>query len=72
MPEALVTAALASVARLAIVPLQDILGLGQGHRMNAPGTTEGNWGWRFDWSQLTPSIISKLNEALSLYGRVPD
>jgi 4-alpha-glucanotransferase len=37
----------ASTAKMAIVPLQDILGLGTEARMNIPGTATGNWGWRF-------------------------
>ena len=46
MPWALVRLALASTARLAVVPAQDLLGLGSESRMNTPGTDEGNWGWR--------------------------
>lgn len=39
-------------AGLAIIPMQDILGLDSSCRMNAPGTVEGNWDWRFIWSDL--------------------
>ena len=39
-------------AGLAIIPMQDILGLDSLCRMNAPGTVEGNWDWRFIWSDL--------------------
>ena len=39
-------------AGLVIIPMQDILGLDTSCRMNAPGTVEGNWQWRFDWSDL--------------------
>ena len=46
MPEALVRAALGSVGRLAIIPMQDILGLGSEARLNMPGTSVGNWTWR--------------------------
>jgi 4-alpha-glucanotransferase len=35
-----------SIVRLFIVPMQDILGLGTHARMNTPGTSWGNWGWR--------------------------
>ena len=38
--------ALASSADLAVVPLQDLLELGDGARFNTPGTSEGNWSWR--------------------------
>ena len=46
MPWALVRLALASTARLAVVPAQDLLGLGSEGRMNTPGTDQGNWGWQ--------------------------
>lgn len=52
MPDALLKAALASRARLAMIPMQDLLGLGRGFRMNTPGTTEGNWSWRLQPGQL--------------------
>jgi 4-alpha-glucanotransferase len=70
MPRPLVRAALASVARLAIVPMQDVLGLGAGQRMNTPGTTDGNWRWRFDWEQLSPDIAGWFRRTLGIYGRV--
>ena len=71
MPDVLNQAAMASVARLAILPMQDVLGSGKGQRMNTPGTTLGNWSWRFEWSQLTPSLVSRLHESVRLYGRAP-
>ena len=43
----LIRAAFASVANTAIIPLQDVLGLGSEARMNLPSSKEGNWGWRF-------------------------
>ena len=46
MPWALVRLALASTARLSVVPAQDLLALGSEARMNTPGTDEGNWDWR--------------------------
>jgi len=50
---ALLRAALNSVASIAIVPLQDVLGLGSEHRMNTPGTMGGaNWCWRFSWDMV--------------------
>jgi 4-alpha-glucanotransferase len=72
MPVALVQSALASVARLAVIPMQDILELGKGHRMNTPGTAEGNWSWRFTWDQLTQEKVSELEQMIRLYGRHPD
>lgn len=71
MPMALVQCALASVARLAILPLQDILDLGRGHRMNTPGTTEGNWYWRFAWDQVSGERMAELEGLVRLYGRHP-
>ena len=52
----LIRAAYASVANLAIIPLQDVLNLGSEARMNFPGRLGGNWGWRFSWDQLTPEL----------------
>jgi 4-alpha-glucanotransferase len=69
MPWALIRAALASPCRLAVVPMQDILGLDSRHRMNTPGTTVGNWTWRFDWAALTPDIVERLRQLTGLYGR---
>lgn len=71
MPDALVQCALASVAKLAILPMQDVLGLGRGHRMNSPGTTAGNWNWRFSWDQIAEQGIARLGDAIRLYGRHP-
>lgn len=70
MPRPLMRAAFASVARLAVVPMQDVLGLGPGHRMNTPGTSDGNWRWRFEWDQLSPDTSGWLRRALEAYGRV--
>jgi 4-alpha-glucanotransferase len=70
MPDALINCALASVARMAILPLQDVLGLDGEHRMNVPGTTEGNWSWRFSWDQLSEHRIENLREKVVLYGRL--
>lgn len=71
MPWPLIRAALASTARLAIVPLQDILGLGEGERMNTPGTTSGNWQWRFSWGQLERQAAERVRRLVELYGRAP-
>jgi 4-alpha-glucanotransferase len=61
--------ALVSVANTAIIPLQDILGLGSQARMNIPGTTQGNWRWRFTTDALTDRIRDRLREMTRLYGR---
>jgi 4-alpha-glucanotransferase len=66
---ALIQAALASVANLAIIPMQDILELDSASRMNMPGTIEGNWKWRFDWEQLTPERVNRLAHLIKLFNR---
>lgn len=66
---ALIREAMASVANLAIIPMQDILELGTEHRMNTPGTTVGNWTWRFHWNQLTPERTERLRHLVKLYNR---
>lgn len=72
MPQLLVRLALSSVAQLAIIPLQDLLGLDSEHRMNRPGTEDGNWRWRFVWSQVPPHLNETLHHWLTLYGRQPN
>jgi 4-alpha-glucanotransferase len=59
----------ASVADLAIVPLQDILNLGTHARMNLPGTQSGNWAWRFSDEALTRAHLDRLADLTRLYGR---
>jgi 4-alpha-glucanotransferase len=65
----LIRTATASVADTAIHMLQDILGLPSSERMNFPGQPEGNWGWRFTWSQVEPSHAHRLSHLTRLYGR---
>ncbi len=65
----LIRAALASVANTALIPMQDILGLGSEARMNLPGRQSGNWGFRFSSDQLTPAISRRLRELVDLYER---
>ncbi len=64
MPQALIELALASKANIAIIPLQDILGLDGAHRMNTPGTIDKNWRWQFSWSQLTQAHIHRIKLAI--------
>ena len=61
---------LGSVAELAVVPLQDVLGLGGEARMNVPARPSGNWRWRFTAGALTPEIRGRLREMTETYGRV--
>ena len=67
----LVRLAFASVADTAIVPLQDVLGLGNEARMNLPGTSGGNWRWRCAADSLTDDLIARIAALTELYGRVP-
>ncbi len=69
MPSALMTLAFSTEAKLAIVPMQDILALDSAHRMNTPGTTEGNWAWRFNWGQLTAKHQQQFKQAVNDAGR---
>lgn len=62
----------ASVANTAIVPMQDVLGLGTEARMNLPNSTSGNWLWRLPDEALTPTLAERLCELSNLYGRTPD
>jgi len=67
----LVLLALASRARIAILPMQDVLTLGDEARMNVPGTFGArNWQWRLEPGQLTPELAARLREACFRAGRV--
>jgi len=69
MPWPLIESAYASVARQAIVPMQDAIALGGEHRMNTPGTTEGNWAWRFQWDIVPNDLTGRLADLVKRYGR---
>jgi 4-alpha-glucanotransferase len=68
---AFIRAALNSVADLALIPLQDVLGLGSEARMNTPSLDGGNWKWRFTPEQLTPALTAKLAQLAELTDRLP-
>lgn len=61
--------AFASVSLLAIVPMQDILGLGSNARMNLPASKDGNWAWRYKRDMMEPEITKRLKSITELYGR---
>jgi len=65
LPLDLINMALASVAKLAIIPMQDILALDSSHRMNTPGTTNGNWHWRFNWQQLSAEHKKTITKSIA-------
>jgi 4-alpha-glucanotransferase len=64
-----IRAVLASVADTAVVPLQDVLGLGTRARMNLPNSTSGNWAWRYKSDALSDDTGRRLKELTELYGR---
>jgi len=54
---------------MAVVPLQDILGLDSTGRMNTPGQPQGNWCWRYRHGALHPALSARLAELTRTYGR---
>src|SRR5262245_7231248 len=69
MPWALVRTALSSRARLAVVPAQDLLGLGSSARMNTPGVPDGNWTWRMSPGVVDDTIVARLRELVTSTSR---
>ncbi|HEY3081760.1 MAG TPA: 4-alpha-glucanotransferase [Chloroflexota bacterium] len=65
----LIRAALMSVADTAILPLQDVLGLGSAARMNVPGTAHGNWTWRHAPDALGEWLADRLGSLTCAFGR---
>ena len=61
--------AFSSVSFLCVLPMQDLLSLNSSARMNTPGTTEKNWRWRFDWSQVIDDTMNKISRFMALYQR---
>ncbi|MDA2938014.1 4-alpha-glucanotransferase [Acidobacteria bacterium AH-259-A15] len=66
---AFIRAAVASVANIAIIPLQDLLGLGSEARMNVPGRAKGNWRWRYVPEMLRDDVRDRLKDLTETYGR---
>lgn len=69
MPWPILKSALASPARWAMLPFQDLLELGEEHRMNTPGTIVNNWQWRFTWEQVSAQLAPKMKTLNQLYNR---
>lgn len=65
----LIMIAMMSVANLVIIPMQDMLGLGNKARMNLPSTLSGNWEWRLLNNQITPRLINYLSGMTWIYNR---
>jgi len=71
-PKELHRLAMMSVANTVIVPVQDLLGLGEEAKMNRPSVAHGNWEWRFLPDQLNSSYAERLREMTTIYGRAPE
>jgi len=69
MPWSLVELAMSSVARLAVAPMQDLLGLDERARMNIPSVAEGNWRWRFTWEQVPTELAGNIRHCLERNNR---
>jgi 4-alpha-glucanotransferase len=66
---AMIRGVMGSVADTAVIPVQDLLGLGSDARMNTPATTAGNWRWRFTWNQITPDVVRRMRTLTEKSGR---
>lgn len=64
-----IAAVLRSVARFAVVPMQDVLGLGTSARMNVPGRARNNWRWRLPEGAFDAKIVARLRELTAVTGR---
>ena len=49
--------------------MQDLLGLGSEARMNVPGTEQGNWNWRFDWTDVPEDFAQRYRALAAAHGR---
>ena len=68
---AFIRAAMASVADLAVIPMQDYLGLGSEARINTPSTLGGNWVWRMAPGGASETLAARIAGLCSLFGRAP-
>lgn len=66
----MIRAVLGSEADLALVPMQDVLGLGTEFRMNTPGEASGNWGWRCSADAFYDGLSAELHEVTEATHRV--
>ena len=66
----MIRAAWASVAQVAIAPMQDFLGLGSAARMNVPGAATGNWTWRMPMGDASDALADRVRELTLTYGRL--
>ena len=70
LPWDFIRLAMASVADLAVIPVQDYLGLGTEARINKPSTLGYNWKWRLKRGQLQEDVLEKMYDMTKLYGRI--
>ncbi|HEX3001243.1 MAG TPA: 4-alpha-glucanotransferase, partial [Methanoregula sp.] len=70
LPDVFIRLAMMSVADTCIIPLQDLLALGDNSRMNTPGTEVGNWEWRVTQDQLHEDTATHLRHLTQVYGRL--
>ncbi len=70
MPQAMIHTLAGTVAQLAVVPMQDVLGLGSEARLNTPGTVTGNWSWRLPEQALSPQLAQRFAWLNRVFGRV--
>lgn len=68
----LIRLAMMSVARIAVTPMQDFLGLGEESRMNMPSVVHGNWEWRMPPGQAGDALAEAVSEMTTIYGRTRD
>ena len=69
LPWELIRLCLRSAADTVVTPMQDLLGLGEGARMNTPSVAKGNWGWRVTLDQLDHGLAERLRQVTEMYGR---
>jgi 4-alpha-glucanotransferase len=69
LAETMARAVLASVAQLAVIPVQDLLQLGSQARFNTPGTATGNWSWRLPVGSLTAALAVHFASLNHVFGR---
>lgn len=70
IPDAMIRAAMSSVAHTAIIPVQDWLGIGSEGRINTPATLGNNWHWRMPQGLLTEELAAKIYDLTYNYGRI--
>jgi 4-alpha-glucanotransferase len=68
---AFIRSAFSSIAELALIPMQDVLGLGSEARMNTPSLDNGNWKWRLAPRQFTDDLTAKLSQLVAVTDRLP-